>query len=229
MNSIQSNFAEFGKLDRGEQNMSIEPKQVRSADSMSRMLDAGEELYLQGGSNQLKLNLIIEKSGASTGSFYARFGDMHGYINALHERALERITAEFAPALEKAAAKTKVPDIIATFLGELAKVLQKFQSTIYFFAVASSQAPVTRPRGSKQMLDTQAALANLLLPHLINPSSLEAQRRLEMTMRLVTAMSFQAIMFEQNEVSSLKLSNKEFIEDWAAALTEGLSPFIKKP
>jgi AcrR family transcriptional regulator len=195
---------------------------------MSRMLDAGEELYLQGGSNQLKLNLIIEKSGSSTGSFYARFGDMQGYLDALHERALARIAAELAPAIEKASLKTNVPDIIATFVEELVKVLAKFQSTIYFFAVASSQAPLTRPRGSKQTLDTQAALANILKPHLINPSSVETQRRLEMTTRLITAMSFQTIMFEHKEVSSLKLNTKEFVEDLTAVLVQGLSPIIRQ-
>jgi AcrR family transcriptional regulator len=71
--------------------MNNTPTQARSIDSTTRMLDAGEELFLEGGSTQLKLNLILEKSGSSTGSFYGRFGDMQGYHDALHHRTLDRV------------------------------------------------------------------------------------------------------------------------------------------
>ena len=52
------------------------PVQARSIASMNRMLDAGEQLFYEGGSAAVTLEAIVERSETSVGSFYARF-DMH--------------------------------------------------------------------------------------------------------------------------------------------------------
>jgi AcrR family transcriptional regulator len=92
--------------------MATEPKQARSADSARRMLEAGEELFLTGGSDALKLEAIIERAGTSTGSFYARFGSMQGYLDALHDRALVQIEESLAPVLARAAEQTSLDDAL---------------------------------------------------------------------------------------------------------------------
>ena len=84
------------------------PEQERSVISMNRMLEAGEQLFYEGGSSALTLNAVIERAGTSTGSFYARFGDMRGFNNALHEHVLEIVSVEFLNAFTIA---SKQPDL----------------------------------------------------------------------------------------------------------------------
>jgi AcrR family transcriptional regulator len=70
------------------------PAQERSIASMNRMLDAGEQLFFEGGNPGLTLNAVIERAETSTGSFYARFGDMRGFLDAMHERVLRVLAVE---------------------------------------------------------------------------------------------------------------------------------------
>jgi hypothetical protein len=49
-----------------------------------------------------------------------------------------------------------------------------------------------------------------------------------MLARLVAAMGFQQIMFEQKEISVVKLSDKAFARELALILSESLTPFLNK-
>lgn len=191
------------------------------------MLDAGEELFLEGGSTQLKLNLILERSGSSTGSFYARFGDMQGYLNALHNRALDLVEEALVKVIKKASGQTTVLETLDIYTREFLKVLRRFKGTLYFFAVGNSQLEFRQSRGTQFTLASLSALANLIRPFLANPSDPEAVRRLDMMTRLLAAMGFQQIMFEEAEMSSLKLTDKELAHEWAAALSDSIAAFVK--
>jgi len=207
--------------------MNNEPTQARSIDSMSRMLDAGEELFLEGGSSQLKLNLILEKSGSSTGSFYARFGDMQGYHDALHHRTLDRVEEALGEVIKKAAGQASLLETLDIYTDEFLKVLRRFKGTLYFFAVGNAQLEFRQSRGTQFTLASLSALANLIRPFLLNPSNPEAVRRLDMLTRFLAAMGFQQIMFEQEEISTLKLTDKELAREWAAALNDSIAAFVK--
>lgn len=200
--------------------------QVRSQDSMSRMLDAGEELFLEGGAAQLKLNLIIQKSGSSTGSFYARFTDMQGYLDALHNRALERVSTAMAPVMAKASAEATLQDLLTNYLTGLIAVMRQYRGALYFFAVGSSQVSSTRQKGAEFTLAMLGGFMDLVKPFMRKPLNADAKRRLDMAARQVSAMAFQIIMFEQHEVSNLKLTDKELAKEWAAGLNQSLLPFI---
>ncbi len=207
--------------------MNKKPAQARSVDSTSRMLDAGEELFLQGGSSQLKLNLILEKSGSSTGSFYARFGDMQGYLDALHHRTLDRVEVALGEVIKKAAGQTSLLETLDIYTYEFLKVLRKFKGTLYFFAVGNAQLEFRQSRGTQFTLSSLSALANLIRPFLSNPESPEAVRRLDMLTRLLAAMGFQQIMFEQEEMSALRLTDEELAHEWAEALGASIGAFVK--
>lgn len=207
--------------------MNNTPTQARSIDSTSRMLDAGEELFLEGGSTQLKLNLILERSGSSTGSFYARFGDMQGYLNALHNRALDRVEEALVEIIGKAAQEDSVLATLNSYSYGFLKVLRHFKGTLYFVAVGNAQLEFRQSRGTQFTLAGQLGLANLIRPFLANPSSPDTVRRVDMLTRLFTAMGFQQIMFEQAEMSALKLTDKELAHEWAAALSDSIAAFVK--
>jgi len=58
------------------------------------MLDAAEELLQAGDARKVTLENVVNLSGASMGSFYARFGSVEGLFEALHRRYLDSIYGE---------------------------------------------------------------------------------------------------------------------------------------
>jgi len=208
--------------------MSKEPQQKRSIDSMDRMLDAGEELFLSGGPTSLKLNLIIARSGASTGSFYARFGDMNGYIEALHKRALEQIEAELSTVFRKAAGQDSLFGTLSLFLQDVTKVLRKFKAPIFFFAVERHRVSAGREKGADFNLAINRHIIEMLQPFVKDGNLPETKRRLDMVARIVSAMSFQIVMFDQNELSHLRLSDRDMAREWATLLSAGLESSVSK-
>ena len=66
--------------------MATPPQQARSIATEQKMLDAAEELLKGGDSRQVTLENVVKLSGASVGSFYARFGSVEGLFEALRNR-----------------------------------------------------------------------------------------------------------------------------------------------
>lgn len=66
--------------------MATPPQQARSIATEQKMLDAAEELLKGGDSRQVTLENVVKLSGASVGSFYARFGSVAGLFDALRNR-----------------------------------------------------------------------------------------------------------------------------------------------
>lgn len=190
------------------------------------MLDAGEELFLKGGISHLKLNLILESSNSSTSSFYARFGDMNGYLDALHKRTIQRVEEKLNEVIQKAALENNVFDTFNSYILQLTKVIRKYKGMFYYFAVGNAQVQSFRQDGTQFARVAQDNLITLLRPYLGKPSTHEVTRRLDMLARLVAAMGFQQIMFEQKEISALKLSDNAFARELALIMSESLAPFV---
>jgi AcrR family transcriptional regulator len=205
--------------------MAREPVQERSLDSMRRMLDAGEVLFLEGGGGNLKVDLIVAASQTSMGSFYARFGDMHGYRVALHKRTLETIGAALAEVTAQARLQGTLADTLEVYCEELIKVLQRFRSQFYYFAVANSHDHAFRSDGAQATLTMRAAFLDLVKPYIVKPSTGASRRRLDMAFRLILAFAFQQIMFTQEEVSTFSVNDSALAREWAATLTASLAPF----
>ena len=205
--------------------MAAEPRQARSADSTKRMLKAGEELFLTGGSDALKLEAIVERAGTSTGSFYARFGSMQGYLDALHDRSLVRIEESLSPVIAKATQQTTLDDTVRVLVEGSLKELRRNRASLYYFAVGGTQAPHTRERGTAFMLSFRESLVHLTSRFLADPSNSEAQRRLDIMWRLFFAMGVQQVMFNPEEISPVRLSDRMLAREWAAALSASIAEF----
>ena len=175
---------------------------------MNRMLDAGEQLFFEGGSPALTLEAVIERAETSTGSFYARFGDMRGFLDAMHERVLGALAAEFAPVFAKAAQETDLDSALRTLLTEGFEVVHRHRAQTYFFAVGNSHDPQWRGMGAQFALSMSDAMAEIMRRFLPKSSSAAAKRRLDMAVRMIIAATFQQIMLDQEEISRLSVSQK---------------------
>ena len=184
------------------------PVQQRSIESMNRMLDAGEQLFYEGGSPALTLEAVIERAETSTGSFYARFGDMRGFLDAMHERVLGLILTESMPVLAKASMEKDLESALRTICVGVFDVTKRHRSQVYFFAVGNNQDETWRAMGAQFMLQHVDTFGQIVKPYLTQPTSAATKRRIDMAARTILAAMFQQVMFDQDEISRLDLSPK---------------------
>jgi AcrR family transcriptional regulator len=78
------------------------PLQDRSKLTLSRLLDAAEEIIRTRGAAALTIPAVAQAAQSSVGSFYARFPDKGALLRTLHERACEQSVATAEAALDPA-------------------------------------------------------------------------------------------------------------------------------
>jgi len=199
------------------------PEQERSINSMNRMIEAGEQLFYEGGSSALTLNAVLERAGTSTGSFYARFGDMRGFTNAMHEHVLELVSAELIKAYAKASKQPDLESAVQVICIEAFKVVSKHRFALYFFAVGNLQDPQGRAIGKEFRFSMSDMLIELMKSYLPKSSSMARKQRLDIAARMGVAALYQQIMFDQKEMSPLTIKEK----DSATALAEVICLYVR--
>ena len=191
------------------------PVQQRSIESMNRMLDVGEQLFYEGGSAALTLEAVIDRAETSTGSFYARFGDMRGFLGAMHERILTMIAAELIPVLDKAAMEPDLESAIRKAFTGVFEVVERHRTALFFFAVGNSHDSEWREMGAQMTNGMSDVFTNLMKQYLPKFTSTAAKRRIEMASRMGIASVFQQIMLDQEEFSRVNLSRKVIATEYA--------------
>ena len=195
------------------------PVQARSIASMNRMLDAGEQLFYEGGSAAVTLEAIVERSETSVGSFYARFGDVRGFLDAMHERVLTTLAAEFMEAFAKASAEDDLESFLNTLLTETFDLIHRHRAPTYFFAVGNSHDQEWRAMGSQFTIGMNDAFTMFLKGYLPKSSSAASKRKIDVATRMLIAAVFQQIMLDQDEISRTKISQKVLTAEIARAIT----------
>jgi len=198
------------------------PVQQRSIESMNRMLDVGEQLCTEGGISALTLDSVIERAETSTGSFYARFGDMRGFLNSMHQRALGRLGADLEPVFARASMQDELESALMIIFSEGFEVLHRHRETTYFFVVGNSHDPESREIGAQFSIDLNDALSQIMKRFLPKSQSAATKRRVDMAARMVLAATFQQIMLEQAEVSRLTITPKAVASELAAMFSRYL-------
>lgn len=64
------------------------------------LLDAGVSVAERHGLARLSVNLVVEEAGLAKGTFYVHFADRDAFVDAIHERFYERVSARVAEALD---------------------------------------------------------------------------------------------------------------------------------
>ena len=194
------------------------PVQERSLASMNRMLDAGEQLFFEGGNPALTLEDVIKLAETSTGSFYARFGDMRGFLDSMHERVLETLAAEFEMVFAKAAAAEDLESFLNALITGVFDVVHRHRAQTYFFVVGNSHDPQWRAMGAQFTLGMNDAGTMLIKGYLPKSSSAVAKRKLDIAARMIIAATFQQIMLDQDEISRIDISQKVMAAELANAV-----------
>lgn len=189
------------------------PLQQRSVASMEAMLVAGEELFREGGSSAVTLEAVIGRAGVSTGSFYSRFGDMEGFLDAIHEHVLQILAGSFEKIFIKAAKEKNLEDCLQTLLLDAFKLIRENREAAYFFAIQNSrnskwQLPGLRFESS--LHDTAVELIKNFLPG--TPTQAD-KLRITFAVNIFNSIIFDQILKQTGNSLDRKMSEKKQISE----------------
>ncbi|MEU8488394.1 TetR/AcrR family transcriptional regulator [Streptomyces sp. NPDC048641] len=148
------------------------PVQQRSAERLSRILDACAELLDEGGYDELSTRAVAIRAGVPIGSVYRFFGNKRALVDALAERNLERYAERITERI------AEVPT--ADWRGAMDAVLDEYlamKRTAPGFSLVDfgNQIPVGAPDAGPNHRLTDR-LTELLAAHLARPPD-DALRR----------------------------------------------------
>lgn len=125
------------------------PLQERSRRALTSLLDAAERLVAERGFEETSIQEIARLSGTSVGSFYRRFKDKRGLLQAIHERFAEEARATADDALDPARwADTPAAEMISDVVGFLVQVFRERRGLFHAFVISGATDPVVRERES---------------------------------------------------------------------------------
>jgi len=76
------------------------PRQVRSRETLARLLDAAEAVLAEGGLDAATVPAIAKRAGLSVGAVYRRFADKDALLRAVYVRMLTRARERNAAGLD---------------------------------------------------------------------------------------------------------------------------------
>jgi AcrR family transcriptional regulator len=199
--------------------MARKPQQARSILSMARMLDAADALFAEGGDEALTVEAVVERSNTSVGSFYARFGDRGGLLEAMHERFLERMAAGGQIAIQAAARQKKLVGALEVLITHMFAIVREYRNSARFFILHRSTDVKLRTQGIQANAFFARMFADLVLRYQNEIAHAKPANAADVAWRMTFAMFAQQVMFENQEVSGAAIGDKALARELARCLT----------
>ena len=203
--------------------MARKPQQARSILSMARMLDAAEVLFAEGGEEALTVEAVVKRSKTSVGSFYARFGDRGGLLEAMHERFLERLGAGSQMAIQAAVRQKTLIGALEVLITHVFAVVREYRDSARFFFLHRSTDQKLRARGIQANAFFARMFADLVLRYQNEVARAKPAIAADVAWRMTFAMFAQQVMFEDQEVSGVAIGDKALVRELARCLTAYLT------
>jgi len=186
--------------------MDRKPKQARSILSMAKMLDAAEAIFAEGGDNALTVEAVVKRSQTSVGNFYGRFGDRDGLLRAMHERFLLRLGGAAHVAVAAAGNEKTLGGAIEVFISHLFTAAHEYRNSARFFVLHRSADPNLRAQGIRANAVFAGIFTTLVLSHREEITHAHPEIVTDVAWRMVYAALAQQMMFDEQEVSGVKIT-----------------------
>lgn len=186
--------------------MDRKPKQARSILSMAKMLDAAEAIFAEGGDNALTVEAVVKRSQTSVGNFYGRFGDRDGLLQAMHERFLLRLGGAAHVAVAAAGNEKTLGGAIEVFISHLFTAAHEYRNSARFFVLHRSADPNLRAQGIRANAVFAGIFTTLVLSHREEITHAHPEIVTDVAWRMVYAALAQQMMFDEQEVSGVKIT-----------------------
>lgn len=141
---------------------------ARKAQTRRKLLDAAAAVFARDGYHGPRISDIVGAAGVGQGTFYRHFASKRAIFDALFERLLEQLLAEFQPMSEQ------LPRDLAEYrrasravVGRLAAVLQRERALVLLLLRQGASIDADFAAKLNQTTDRFAQMARFYLEHAI--------------------------------------------------------------
>ena len=173
---------------------------------MARMLDAAEAIFAEGGESALTVEAVVKRAKTSVGSFYGRFGDRNGLLQAMHERFLLRLGGAAHVAVAAAGNEKTLAGAIEVYLSHLFIAAHEYLNSARFFVLHRSADPNLRAQGIRANAVFASIFTTLALSHREEIAHDCPEAAIDVAWRMVFAALAQQMMFDDQEVSGVPMT-----------------------
>jgi AcrR family transcriptional regulator len=216
-----------GVVDKDEFRWVRPPVQARSQASLTRILDAAEQVIGERGFDAATVADIVRQAKSSVGVFYDRFRDKETLLACLHERFCQEshATADDALSTERWG-QASIEQIVAKLVGFLVEIYRKNLGLMRAFLVRSGTDRAFAERGMQLHLYIASKLAAVLLTHRGEIPHARPEFAIEFGLRMIGSTLDSLVLFDDAPASGVGLHDEETSRELAQAFLAylGITP-----
>lgn len=204
------------------------PKQARSQRTLDRILDAAESIAVERGLGEVTVQDVIDLSGVSVGSFYARFEGRDALLHHLQNRFWTDAEEQWRSFLEPARWEG-VP--VAVLVGELVRILVRGYALraapLRAYLIHALANPDGKPLRRSAMLDDAVArrMRALIEPRHEEIGHPDPARAVPVAIRQLLATLREEVLFGPARVGAAGLEGDELVIE----LTRAFLSYLEVP
>jgi len=185
---------------------------------MAAMLDAAEAIFAEGGDGALTVEAVVKRADTSVGSFYSRFGDRDGLLQSMHERFLLRLGGAAHVAVAAAGNEKTLAGAIEVFISHLFTAAGEYRNSARFFVLHRSSDPNLRAQGIRANTLFAGIFTTLMLSHREEIAHASPETAIDVAWRMLFAALTQQMMFDDEEVTGVKMTSPALVREIACCL-----------
>jgi AcrR family transcriptional regulator len=174
----------------------VPPKQLRSRQTLDRLLDGAEAVIREEGISELTIVKVVKRAQSSVGAFYRRFPDRNTLLLAIqernHARAREIYDAQLAR-LEQG--KASLEETLGELFTLRAQQVLKDAPLLHAFVVQEAVLPLFQQEGRKFYAYCRSTMTHVLLSHRDEISHPEPELAAEMVCRTWLGLMEQVVLY----------------------------------
>jgi len=142
------------------------PRQRRSHESLERILDAAEALIRERGFDDMTIAEVVQRSGSSVGSLYARFNNKLGLLRAVQLRYHARVQNDIFAAFSGDHPRDEsLQEVVARIVSVLSRHVLNEPELFRAFVLQAVFDPGVRAQGERTNAQRRDKVVEVLLVH----------------------------------------------------------------
>jgi AcrR family transcriptional regulator len=189
------------------------PLQERSRRTLTRILEATEELLGERLLEQGTIRDIVERARTSVGAFYSRFENKEALLPALYERYDESMPRDRAQVLERLPLAPDLDSQVTQIVGAVIRLFRGRKGLMRAMALHARTHPAAIPHAVRERRsEMHATMGDLLLEHRSEIDHPDPRLAVDMGLFLAISTCRERVLFPEAPQASTTPVDDEILE-----------------
>jgi AcrR family transcriptional regulator len=206
------------------------PRQRRSHESLERVLDAAESLIRERGFDTMTIAEVVQRSGTSVGSIYARFNNKLGLLRAVQLRYHARVQNDiFAGFSGDHPENESLEEAVSRIVTVLSRHVLNEQALFRAFVLEAVFDPGVRAQGERTNSQRRDKMVEILLAHRAEIRHADPDRAARWVYSMCMAMLRERVTFGEGAELSGGFCDDELVAEMTGMVTSYLTSDGSRP